>query len=108
MTDNLADRLALAAEQMNMTSERANAITADDIGAVADYLDALTQHGHHVCAVALNAIDTTEPEHPTRGPDHGIELQAALGHLRSLFDAAIHFAFEAQRASDQLAAGEED
>ena len=92
----------LAAEQLELTSDRTNGLTADDMKAIADYLRPLTEHAHHVCATALVSIDNTTSEHPTRDAGHGLDLQASLGHLASLFDAAIHFAYEAQAAADAI------
>ncbi|WP_433225456.1 hypothetical protein [Actinomadura formosensis] len=106
MTETTAGRLALAAEQLALTSERLGGITADDAPAVAAYLRALAEHGHLLCARALNAIETTAPGHPTRSASHGLDLQGALMHSSCLLDAVIHFAFEAEASTNAMTEGE--
>ena len=106
MTESFADRLILAAGPLTLTDEHVNGMTADDMSAVARYLTALAEHGHHVCALAEISIDKTTPEHPTRAGSRALDLQASLGHLKGLFDAAIHFASEAQQDADSMTAEE--
>lgn len=106
MTDSIADQLALAAEQLSLTSERLDSLTVDDAPAVARYLSVLAEHGHLLCHKALTAIEGTPPGHPTRSADHGIDLQAALAHSACLLDAIVHFAWEAERACGRMAEGE--
>ncbi|OLT24348.1 hypothetical protein BJF79_13470 [Actinomadura sp. CNU-125] len=108
MSESLADRLALAAEQPAVTNERISqtGMTADDMHAVAAYFDALTQHGYHVCSTALRAVERAEPGHPARSATHGFDLQATLAHAMNVFDVLIHFAADAQHAADAITHGE--
>lgn len=105
---SLADWLTLAAEQLDLARERitATGVTADDSKAIGAYLDALAQHGYHLSAIALHAVENTDPEHPARHIPHGTDLQAALAHASEMFHAAIHFAFEAEQAADAMTEGD--
>jgi hypothetical protein len=106
MTESIADRLALAAEQLGLTSERMGGMTADDMAAVADYLLPLAEHGFAVCERALKAIEATDPGHPTRGVARGLDLQGALCSSSDLFGVLIHFAYEAREAAGALTQGD--
>ena len=103
-----ADRLILAAEQLELTSDLVCGMTADDVAAVAAYLLPLAEHGYRVCELSLKAIDDTHPDHPTRDAGRGTDLQAALGHASDLFSVLIHFAYDAGEAADGLATGATD
>lgn len=103
----IADRLTLAAEQLEFTSEQVRDLNADDVAAVAAYLLPLAEHGYRVCELALRAIDDTHPGHPTRDAGYGMDMQAALGHTSDLFSVLTHFAYDAQEAADGLTTTED-
>jgi hypothetical protein len=107
--ESLAGRLAIAAEQMHVTDERIKqpGVTADDMQAIGKYLEELAEHGHHLCALALSAVERADPEHPVRGEGDGTDLQAAVLHASAMFGAAIHFAHEAQEAADAMTEGDD-
>lgn len=102
----IADRLAIAAEQLEYTSEQARGLTADDVRALAPYLHTLAEHGWRMCELALQAIEQTVPGHPTRGAPHGTDMQVCLQHAANLFDAVLSFAFEAEAAAAAMNQGE--
>jgi hypothetical protein len=104
-TDTIAGRLALAGEQLELLSERLNDLTADDMRAVAAYLEPLAEHGYRLCVKALDAIERTHSGHATRDGD-GLDLQSALGCANDLFSVLIHHAYDAQRAVDAMTAQE--
>ena len=93
MISAVATQLRPTAEQLEIVSTRLRhgGVAADDLYEIANYLETIAEHGHQICSLALEAIDRTPPEHPARGGD----LEAALGHSRDMFTAAIHFACEA-------------
>lgn len=100
----LADWLILATEHLAATQERVDAagVTADDMTALGDYLNELAEHGHHLCALALAAIDHAATGHPIRSAGHGTDLQAAVMHSRDMFGCAIHFATAVTAAADRM------
>lgn len=104
----LADWLTLATEQLNLARERINTagVTADDGEAIGEYLEALAEHGYHVAAVTLHAVENVGQDHPARDVPHGTDLQCALAHASDMFSAAIHFAFEIQQSANAMTAGD--
>lgn len=103
MEETAADRMAIAAEQLHHTSSTLleHGITTADLQQAAAYLYALAEHGYQVAALAQQAIENTGPEHPLRDLPHGADAQLAIGHAKSLYDAEIHFAGDAERAIRQ-------
>lgn len=110
MTESLASRLALAATQLTVISEQIGeaGVTADDGEAIGNYLVALAEHGYHVSAKALLAVENADVDHPARGAWHGMDLQASLAHAGEMFSAATHFAHEVGEAADAMTKGEKD
>ena len=105
---NGADVLALAGDQLHLTAERLQrtGVTVNDLREFNRYLDALADHGQALCFRFLRAIDETEENHPVRTVPHGTDLQADLDHARSLLNAVMHFALEAQRSLTALTQGD--
>jgi hypothetical protein len=108
VTENLADLLALAAEQLSVTWDRLGqlGVTANDSQAVTHYLEDLTEHGLQVCAVALRAIERAGAGHSTRARPEAVDLQASLAHAMNLLDAAMHFVGDAQQALSAMSEGD--
>jgi hypothetical protein len=98
MNETIADRLAIAATQVQTTSDRMiqGGVTAEELAPIAAYLTALTEHGYQITSLALCAAQDTAPEHPIRSDPHGNGVQAALDHVKALFDLGIHFAGHAE------------
>jgi len=97
MTDSVADRLAIAGEQLRLTSDklRGGNSTPADLGALAEYLTELADHGVQLTDLALDLVEKAEQGHPVRTAPDGIDFQADLGHAKALFDAAMAFLYNA-------------
>jgi hypothetical protein len=97
MEETTADRLAIAATQLEMLTDRIlkSGVTAEDLASVAAYLIALTEHGCQVASLAVSAAENTDAQHPIRAIPHGTSAAVALLHSQNLFHAGIHFAGEA-------------
>lgn len=85
MDETTADRLTIAATQLDITTDRIfqGGVTADDLGPVAAYLTTLTEHGYQIASLALHAIDSTDPQHPIHDTPHGTNAQSAISHQPS-------------------------
>lgn len=94
MTSNeLAELLTTDTGRLGQLSERIRnvAVTADDLGLIAEYLAVLAEHGHTVATRALRTIDDAPPSHPVRSTDDGGDAQVYLDHAGELFQAIETF-----------------
>jgi hypothetical protein len=107
MSETLAGWLTLATEQLRVTQERINkaGVTADNLAEIGDYIVAIGEHGYHLLALALKAVDAADRYHPVSDSMPGLDAQADLAHASAMSQALIHFGFEIRQAADRMAEG---